>query len=110
MKAILKNINISPQKARLVINEIRNQNVEKALQFLIYTNKKAAGLIKKLLDSAIANAENNHGEDIDELIVSSAYVNEGPTLKRFQARAKGRGNRILKRSSHITVIISKRDK
>lgn len=109
MKAVLKNISISPQKARLVINEIRNQDVEKALQFLTHTNKKAAQIIKKLLDSAIANAENNHGQDIDELVVSSAYVDEAPTLKRFQARAKGRGNRILKRSSHITVIISKRE-
>ena len=110
VKAVLNNIAISPQKVRLVANEIRNIPVEKALNFLIYTNKKAAGIVKKVLESAIANAENNNGLDIDELNVSSIYVNQGPTLKRFQARAKGRGNRIIKRSSHITVIISKRDK
>ncbi len=97
---------ISPQKVRLVVDQIRGQSVEQALNILTFSNKKAAGLVQKVLESAIANAEHNEGADIDELTISKAFVDEGPTMKRIQARAKGRANRILKRSSHITVMVS----
>lgn len=96
----------SAQKARLVADQIRGLPVDRALETLVYSQRKAATLVKKVLDSAIANAEHNEGADIDDLYVSEIFVDEGPTLKRFQARAKGRGNRILKRTSHITVKVS----
>lgn len=106
--AILKYARISAQKARLVADQIRGMPVDRALQVLKFSNKKAAGLIRKVLDSAIANAEHNEGADIDELKVTAIWVNEGPTLKRTQARAKGRANRIMKRTSHITVTVAER--
>lgn len=96
---------ISAQKSRLVADQIRGLPVDKALQTLTFSTKKAAAMIKKLLESAIANAEHNEGADIDELKVAKIYVDEGPTYKRMHARAKGRGNRILKRTSHITVVV-----
>jgi large subunit ribosomal protein L22 len=101
-----RNADISAQKCRLVADQIRGLPVAKALNVLTFSRKKAALLVKKVLESAIANAEHNDGADIDELKVSRIYVDEGPTLKRFAARAKGRGNRIMKRSSHITVAVS----
>lgn len=104
--ARLNQLALSPQKARLVIDQIRGKSIEKAYDFLNYDLSKAAAHIKKLLDSAVANAENNFGADIDELFVSKAYVDAGTTLKRMMPRAKGRGNRILKRTSHITVFLS----
>jgi large subunit ribosomal protein L22 len=104
--AILKHARISPQKARLVADQIRNLPVDRALQVLTFSNKKAAPLIKGVLESAIANAEHNEGADIDELKVSAICVDCGPVLKRMHARAKGRGNRIVKRTSHITVTIA----
>jgi len=104
--AKLKYARISPQKARLVADQVRGAEVEKALQLLAFSNKKAAGIVKKVLESAIANAEHNEGADIDELKVSAITVDEGPVYKRIQARAKGRANRILKRTSHITVTVS----
>lgn len=104
--AILKHARISPQKARLVADQIRNLPVDRALQILAFSNKKAAPLIKGVLESAIANAEHNEGADIDELKVSAICVNCGPVLKRMHARAKGRGNRIVKRTSHITVTVA----
>ncbi len=97
---------ISPQKCRLVADQIRGLPVEKALQLLAFSPKKGADLVKKVLESAIANAEHNDGADIDELKVSRIFVDQGPTLKRMHARAKGRGNRILKRTSHITVMVA----
>ena len=103
--AILKHARISPQKARLVADQVRGLQVEKALNLLLFSDKKAAGIVRKVLESAIANAEHNEGADIDELKVAAIFVNEARTLKRFRARAKGRGNRILKRSSHITVTV-----
>jgi len=106
VNARLKNSRISPQKARLIADQIRGQEVEKALQLLAFSNKKAAGIVKKVLESAIANAEHNEGADIDELKVKTIMVDEGPTYKRIQPRAKGRANRILKRTSHITVTVS----
>lgn len=99
---------ISPQKARLVADQIRGLPVSQALQVLEFSPKKAARIMKKVLDSAIANAEHNEGADIDELKVSRVFVDEGPTYKRIQARAKGRANRILKRTSHITVSVGEK--
>ncbi|VAX11388.1 LSU ribosomal protein L22p (L17e) [hydrothermal vent metagenome] len=104
--AKLSHARISAQKGRLVADQIRGLPVEKALDVLTFSNKKAAVLIKKILDSAIANAENNEGADIDELRVSAVWVDEGPTMKRIRARAKGRAARILKRTSHITVTVA----
>jgi large subunit ribosomal protein L22 len=104
--AKLKHARISAQKARLVADQIRGLPVERALNLLAFSNKKAAGIVKKLLESAIANAENNEGADIDELRVARVFVDEGPTMKRIRARAKGRASRILKRTSHITVAVA----
>lgn len=106
VRALSKYNRISAQKVRLVADQIRNKPVDKALEILQFSPKKAAGLLAKTLNSAIANAEHNEGADIDELWVSTAMVDEGPTLKRFRARAKGRGTRILKRTSHITIGVS----
>lgn len=97
---------LSAQKGRLVADQIRGMPVEQALNLLTFSNKKAAVFIRKVLDSAIANAEHNEAADIDELIVQKIYVDEGPTMKRMRARAKGRGTRILKRTSHITVVVA----
>ncbi len=96
---------VSAQKARLVADQIRGLPVEQALRTLTFSPRAAAVLVRKVLESAIANAEHNEGADIDELKVASVCVDEGPTMKRFQARAKGRGNRILKRTSHLTVTV-----
>lgn len=104
--AILRGIRISPQKARLVADQVRSLSVARALDILTFSPKKGAGLIKKLLNSAIANAEHNNNADVDALKVTRIFVDEGPTLKRMSPRAKGRGNRILKRTSHITVTVS----
>ncbi len=104
--ARLKGARISAQKARLVADQVRGMPVEKALNLLEYSPKKAAHIVKKVLDSAIANAENNEGADVDELKVSSIYVDEGMTMKRLRPRAKGRADRILKRSCHITVKVA----
>ena len=106
--AKLNNVRISAQKARLVADQIRSMPIDAALELLEYSPKKAARLIKKLLNSAAANAEHNDGLDIDELYVREIYVNEGRTFKRFRARAKGRGNQILKRTCHITVTVSEK--
>ncbi len=104
--ARLKGARISAQKARLVADQVRGMPVEEALNLLEYSPKKAAHIVKKVLDSAIANAENNEGADVDELKVSSIYVDEGMTMKRLRPRAKGRADRILKRSCHITVKVA----
>jgi len=106
VRAQHKNASVSAQKARLLIDQIRGLEVAKALDVLTFSTKKTAGLIKKVLESAIANAENNEGADIDELKISQAFVDEGTMHKRWRARAKGRGNRILKRTCHITVMVS----
>jgi large subunit ribosomal protein L22 len=105
VSATLKQAHISAQKARLVADQVRGLPVEKALNLLIFSPKKAAAMVRKVLESAIANAEHNEGADIDELKVSAIFVNEATTMKRFRARAKGRGTRILKRNSHITVTV-----
>jgi len=101
-----KYVRISAQKCRSVADIVRGLPVEQALNILKFSRRRAAGLVKKALDSAIANAENNEGADIDELRVSAICVNEGPTMKRMRARAKGRGSRIFKRTSHIAVTVS----
>jgi len=99
---------ISPQKCRLVADQIRGLPVEDALNALTFGATKSAAIMKKVLESAIANAERNEGADIDELKVSRVFVDEGPVMKRLEARAKGRANRILKRTSHITVAVADR--
>jgi large subunit ribosomal protein L22 len=104
--AKLRHARISPQKGRLVADQIRGLPVERALNLLTFSNKKAAAMIKKVLDSAIANAENNEGADIDDLKVKAICVDEGPRLKRIMPRAKGRADRIVKRTSHITVTVA----
>lgn len=106
VSAKLTGAQISAQKVRLVADQIRGKEVEQALDVLEFSNKKAADLVKKLLNSAIANAEHNEGADVDELKVSTIFVDEGRTLKRLRPRAKGRADRILKRSCHITVKVS----
>lgn len=104
--AKLKGAAISAQKARLVADQIRGKNVEEALNILTFSPKKAAVLVKKVLNSAIANAEHNEGADIDELRVSTIFVDEGMSLKRILPRAKGRADRIVKRTCHITVKVA----
>ncbi|CCD39072.1 LSU ribosomal protein L22p (L17e) [Candidatus Paraburkholderia kirkii UZHbot1] len=105
MKAIHRGARISAQKTRLVADQIRGLPVDKALNVLTFSPKKAAGIVKKVVLSAIANAEHNEGADIDELKITSIYVDKAASLKRFTARAKGRGNRIEKQSCHITVTV-----
>jgi len=104
-KAIFRGVRLSCDKGRLVADMIRGKKVDHALNILTFTQKKAALIIKKALESAIANAEHNDGADIDELKVTSIYVEQGATLKRFSARAKGRGNRISKPTCHIFVAV-----
>ena len=106
VSAKLKGARISAQKARLVADQIRGLPVEDAVNLLEFSSKKAAQLVKKVLQSAIANAENNEGADIDELKVSTIYVDEGMSMKRIKPRAKGRADRILKRSCHITIKVA----
>ena len=105
-EATLKYARVSAQKARLVADQIRGLHVGKALNLLAFSTKNGARIIKKVLESAIANAEHNEGADIDELKVSAVQVNEGPTMKRIRPRAKGRANRIFKRTSHISVTVA----
>ncbi len=104
--ATLRYARISPQKCRLVASQIRGKPVSQALHILQFSRKKAAHLVRKVLESAIANAENNDGADIDELRVSVVMIGDAPTYARFRARAKGRGSRIIKRNSHITVQVA----
>jgi large subunit ribosomal protein L22 len=104
--AIFRHVPMSAQKARLVADQIRGMHVERAVELLTFSNKKAADIIKQVLESAIANAEHNEGADIDELKVSEICVDQGPTFKRWKTRARGRMNRILKRRSHIRITVS----
>ncbi|EAC5497704.1 50S ribosomal protein L22, partial [Listeria monocytogenes] len=103
-----KTVRVSPRKSRLVIDLIRGKSVAEAIAILKFTPNKAAGIIEKVLMSAIANAENNFDLDVENLIVSEAFVNEGPTMKRFRPRAKGSASPINKRTSHITVVVSEK--
>jgi len=104
-KAIVRGVRLSADKGRLVADLVRGKKVDQALNILNFTQKKAASIVKKALESAIANAEHNDGADIDELKVTSIYIEQGATLKRFSARAKGRGNRISKPTCHIFVTV-----
>ena len=104
-KAILRGVRLSEQKGRLVADLVRGKTVEQALNILTFSPKKGATIIKKVVESAIANAEHNDGADIDSLRVKTIYVEQGTTLKRFTARAKGRGNRISKPTCHIYVTV-----
>ena len=106
--AILKGARISAQKVRLVADQIRGRGVEEALDILQFSGRKGARLLKKVLESAIANAEHNAGADIDDLLISTVFVDEGKTMKRIKPRAKGRADRILKRSCHITIKVAEK--
>lgn len=108
--ATLRFSRISPQKVRLVADQIRGLPVDRALQVLTFSDKKAAAILKKVLESVLANAEHNDGADIDALKITSIAVDQGPRLKRLQTRARGRANRILKRMSHVTVAVTESEK
>ena len=108
-RAILRHIRISPRKVRIVLNLIRNKEIEDAKGILTNVPKAASPILLKILNSAIANAVNNNGLDIDNLYISEAYADQGPTLKRIRPRAQGRANRINKRTSHITIVVRERD-
>ncbi|MFS8651377.1 MAG: 50S ribosomal protein L22 [Caldibacillus sp.] len=107
-KAVARRVRIAPRKARLVIDLIRGKHVNEALSILQLTPKAAAPIIEKVLKSAIANAEHNYDMDAENLYVSKAYVDEGPTLKRYRPRAQGRATQINKRTSHITIVVSEK--
>ncbi|ADU91508.1 50S ribosomal protein L22 [Taylorella equigenitalis] len=107
--SIVRGVHISAQKTRLVADLIRGKKVDQALHILNFTQKKAAGILKKALESAIANAEHNNGADIDELTVTTIFVDKAQSMKRFSARAKGRGNRIEKQTCHITVKVGTKE-
>ncbi len=109
-RAVLKYERISPRKVKLVLDLIRSKPVGEAIGILKHTPKAASPILEKLLHSAIANAENNFGLDIEKLYVSEAYANQGPTLKRIRPRAQGRAHRIRKRTSHITLVVKEQDK
>jgi large subunit ribosomal protein L22 len=104
-KAVAKYIRVSPQKARLIMDQVRGKKVEEALNMLSFAPQKGAFVLKKLINSAVANAEQNLNMDVDKLYIKRIFADEGPTLKRFRARAMGRATRIRKRTSHLTVIL-----
>ena len=104
-RAIVKNAPISPRKGRLVADQVRGLPVERAMDILAFSPKKAAALLKKALNSAVSNAENNHGADVDKLAVRRVEIGEGLRLKRMRARARGRGGRIIRRRSHIFIAV-----
>lgn len=104
-KAILRGVRLSAQKGRLVADLVRGKKIDQALNILTFSPKKGAAIIKKVIESAVANAEHNDGADIDELTVKTIYVEKGTVLKRFTARAKGRGDRISKQSCHVYVTV-----
>jgi len=106
VKAVLKFTRISPQKVRKLVDAIKGKPAEAAIEMLKFMPQKAAAIVEKVLRSAVANAEQNHNLDVDTLIVKNVLADQGPTLKRFRARARGRGTRILKRTAHITVVLS----
>jgi large subunit ribosomal protein L22 len=107
-KAVAKTVRIAPRKARLVVDLIRGKKVGEAVAILRLTPKAASPIVEKVLKSAIANAEHNYDMDANNLVVSEAYVDEGPTLKRFRPRAMGRASQINKRTSHITIVVSEK--
>jgi large subunit ribosomal protein L22 len=108
-RAVVKNIRVSPQKLNLVATMIRKLDVSKALAALEFSRRRISNDVKKALESAIANAENNHSLDVDRLVVKEAYVGKSIVMKRFRARARGRGSRILKPLSHLTIVVSEKE-
>ena len=108
-KAMARTVRIAPRKARLVVDLIRGKQVGEAMAILKFTPKAGSPIIEKVLKSAIANAEHNFDLDLESLYVSEAYVNEGPTMKRFRPRAKGSASQILKRTSHITIVVAEKE-
>ncbi len=106
VKAVLKFVRISPQKVRKLVDAVKGKPVEAAIDMLKFMPQKGAAIVEKVMRSAVANAEQNHNLDIDTLVVKNVIADQGPTLKRFRARARGRGTRILKRTAHITVVLS----
>ena len=106
VKAVARYVRICPENVRKVIGAVKGKTAEKGLNILKFMPQKAAGILGKILRSAIANADNNADLDVDSLIITNIIVDQGPTMKRFRARARGRGSRILKRSSHITIIVA----
>ncbi|MBW2633849.1 MAG: 50S ribosomal protein L22 [Deltaproteobacteria bacterium] len=106
VKAISRYVRISPQKVRMITHAIKGKPVETGLGILKFMPQKAAGIVEKIVRSAAANADHNYGLDVDALVIDNLIVDQGPSLKRFRARARGRGARILKRTSHITVILA----
>ncbi|MBN1226703.1 MAG: 50S ribosomal protein L22 [Deltaproteobacteria bacterium] len=106
--AVAKYVRISPQKARLVMDRVRGKKVEEALNLLSFTPRKSSNILKKLINSAVANAQQNSNMDVDNLYIYKIFADEGPTLKRFRPRAMGRASRILKRMSHLTVILDEK--
>ena len=109
-RAYLKGTRLSPQKAALVADQIRGKKVDEALDFLIFNKQKGSAIIKKLLESAIANAENNNNSDIDKLSIKTVIVNQGMSLKRMKARARGRADRIIKPTCHIEIVLTEVEK
>ncbi|GMB10006.1 large subunit ribosomal protein L22 [Thermolongibacillus altinsuensis] len=107
-KAVARTVRIAPRKARLVIDLIRGKQVSEAVAILRHTPKAASPIIEKVLKSAVANAEHNYDMDVNKLVITEAYVDEGPTLKRFRPRAMGRASAINKRTSHITIVVSEK--
>ena len=106
VSATARRLRIAPRKLRLVADQVRGKDVERALDILEFSTGKAAPMVRKVLESAIANAENNEGADVDELKVATIHVDEGRTMKRIRPRARGRADRIFKRTSHVTVTVS----
>ena len=106
VKAVLKFVRISPQKVRKLVDAVKGKPAEAAIEMLKFMPQKGAAIVEKVMRSAVANAEQNHNLDIDTLVVKNVTADQGPTLKRFRARARGRGTRILKRTAHITVVLS----
>ena len=108
VRAVAKFVRVSPYKARLVVDLIRRKSVEQAFDILHFCERAVAVAVETVLRSAVANAQNNHGMRADDLVIAAAYVDEGPTLKRIRPRAKGSASRILKRTSHITIVVAPR--
>tara|TARA_Y100001958_G_C21225335_1_gene550714 strand:+ start:589 stop:927 length:339 start_codon:yes stop_codon:yes gene_type:complete len=109
-RAYLKGTRLSPQKAALIADQIRGKKVDEALDFLVFNKQKGSAIMKKLLESAIANAENNNNSDIDKLSVKTVIVNQGMRLKRMRARARGRADRIIKPTCHIEIVLTEAQK
>ena len=108
-QAVLRNLRVSPQKLNLVAAMIRGMDANKAIATLSFSRRRIAGDVKKVLQSAVANAENNHSLDVDRLVVKEAHVGKGLVMKRFKARARGRGARILKPFSHLTIVVAEKE-